>query len=148
MNFLVFHKIFWVSQGFIWDWEKWNSYQNLILALHVKLKLLELGRHLIWKSRQTYPQEFRELIRDNSIDTYAKFSKKVIFLTPWYVHVRVWVRNVSFAENSAYVLNEWSLPWAVLKVSETRFSCQQKARDPFNVSFTKYLQRWCPASLR
>ena len=35
------------------------------------------------------------LSRDHSFSTYAKFSKKLTFLT-----------NVSFSENFAYVLNE------------------------------------------
>ena len=63
------------------------------------------------------------------IITFTKFSEKLTFLTPWYAHhmVRhthrriVWVclailwcayqgvRNVSFSENFANVLNEWSL---------------------------------------
>ena len=49
--------------------------------------------------------------RDYSFSTYAKFSEKRIFLTPWYVHTFVYqgVRNVSFSENFLYVLNEWSL---------------------------------------
>ena len=30
---------------------------------------------------------------DNSFSTLAKFSKKLIFLTPWYAHVRVRIRG-------------------------------------------------------
>ena len=45
---------------------------------------------------------------DHSFSTYAKFSEKQIFFTQWYAHVRVrGVKNVSFSENFAYVLNEW-----------------------------------------
>ena len=40
---------------------------------------------------------------DYSFSTYATFSKKPTFLTPWHV------RNVTFSENVAYVLNEWPL---------------------------------------
>ena len=37
-------------------------------------------------------------IWDHPFSTYAKFSEKLTFLIPW-------VRNVSFSENFAYVLN-------------------------------------------
>ena len=47
--------------------------------------------------------------RAHPLSTYAKFSEKLRFLTPWYAHVRVHqgVRNVSFPESFAYVLNGW-----------------------------------------
>ena len=41
-----------------------------------------------------------------SFNTYAKFSEKLIFVTPWFAHGRV--RNNSFLENFAHVVNEWS----------------------------------------
>ena len=43
-----------------------------------------------------------------SFSTYANFHEKLTFLTPLYAHVRVHigVRNVSFSENFANVLNE------------------------------------------
>ena len=48
------------------------------------------------------------LLRDHSFSTYAKFSEKLIFLTP--IHTRTCayqgIRNVSLSENFAYVLNE------------------------------------------
>ena len=49
-----------------------------------------------------------------SLRTYGKFFEKLTFLAPWYAHVRVRtyrgdVRNVSFSENVAYLVNEWSL---------------------------------------
>ena len=47
------------------------------------------------------------------LSTYAIFSEKLTFLITWYAHVRTWayqgVRNVSFSNNFAYVLNEWPL---------------------------------------
>ena len=46
------------------------------------------------------------LNRDHSFSTYAILSKKLTFLTPSYVHLRV---RVTLSENFAYVLNEWSL---------------------------------------
>ena len=33
------------------------------------------------------------VFKDHSFKTYAKFSKKLTFLTPWYGHVRVRVRG-------------------------------------------------------
>ena len=66
--------------------------------------------------------------RVHPFSTYTKFSEKLTFLTPWYAHIRVRireVRNVSFSENFAYVLNAWSLSSqniflevAILRVSE------------------------------
>ena len=50
------------------------------------------------------------------LSTCAKFSEKLLFLTPWYAHGRVRISgagwgggNVSFSENFAYVLNGWHL---------------------------------------
>ena len=43
---------------------------------------------------------------------YQTFSEKVVFLTPWYTHVTCayqGVRNVTFSENFANVLNELPL---------------------------------------
>ena len=48
--------------------------------------------------------------RDHSFSEHTKFSWKTLFLTPWYVHVRVRVRReemLFFSENFTYVLNEW-----------------------------------------
>ena len=50
------------------------------------------------------------LNRNQSFSTYEKFSEKLTFLTLWYLNVWVrirGVRNVSFPENFAYVLNVW-----------------------------------------
>ena len=48
---------------------------------------------------------------ESSIYYSPKFSEKLTFLTPWYAHVHTCayqgVRNVSFSENFAYVLNGW-----------------------------------------
>ena len=46
------------------------------------------------------------MLRDHLFSTYAKFSEKLIFLIPWYAHVRTW--------KFAYVLNEWSLNFLVI----------------------------------
>ena len=42
------------------------------------------------------------IIGDHSFSTFAKYSEKLTFLTPWYHGVE----NVSFSENFANVLNE------------------------------------------
>ena len=47
-------------------------------------------------------------IRNHSFSTYAKFSEKLTFLTPWY-ETYVWEsggKKWYFSENFAYVLNE------------------------------------------
>ena len=45
--------------------------------------------------------------RGHLFSTYSKFSeKKLLFLTSWYARAYQKVRNVSFSENFAYVLNE------------------------------------------
>ena len=46
---------------------------------------------------------------DHSFSKYAKFAENLTFLTSWYAHVRKGVRNVSFSENCAYILNKLSL---------------------------------------
>ena len=45
---------------------------------------------------------FEALHRGHSFSTYAKFSEKLTFLTPWYEHAR----NFDFSENFASALNE------------------------------------------
>ena len=53
------------------------------------------------------------LLKDHPFSTYAKPSEKLTFLTSWYAHVRTCayqgVRNVSFSESFAYLLNGWTL---------------------------------------
>ena len=77
--------------------------------------------------------QWQSPLRGHPLSMYAKFSKKLPFLTPWYAHVRVriWgVRNVSFSENFAYVLNGWPLT----------VTFQLKYSQELNVipAFTKY----------
>ena len=70
-----------------------------------------------WKKNDLMENKFskvfigsKNLMRGRPCSTYAEFSKKLTFLTPLYALVRTyayqWVRNVSFSENSAYVLDE------------------------------------------
>ena len=37
--------------------------------------------------------ELKKHLWDHSFSTYAKFSEKLTFLTPWYAHVRVHIRG-------------------------------------------------------
>ena len=61
---------------------------------------------------------FQVFHKGSLFSMYAKFSKKLIFLTPWYAHVRTCVyqgeRNVCFSENLAYILNELSFLTCIL----------------------------------
>ena len=50
-------------------------------------------------------KQFIIIIRDHSFSTCTKFSEKPTFLTPWYAQYQG-VRNISFSEYFAYVLNE------------------------------------------
>ena len=61
-------------------------------------------------ARITHLASMVYLIRDHSFTTFANFSGKLTF-TPWYELTCVYqgVRNVSFSENFANVINELSL---------------------------------------
>ena len=54
--------------------------------------------------------------KDYSFSRYAKLSEKLTFFNPWYAQGVRGVRNVSFSENFAYVLNEWSLSSVTLLI--------------------------------
>ena len=58
---------------------------------------------------------------DYSFSTYAKFSKKLTFLIPYQ-------EEISFSENFAYVLNEWTLG---LQVYQKETSVQLFFREFF-----------------
>ena len=55
------------------------------------------GNNFFFSSRFAIPQ------RDHSFSTYARFSEKVTFLTPWYASGG---KKCKFFENIAYALNE------------------------------------------
>ena len=61
-------------------------------------------------------------LRGYPLSTYAKFSEKLTFLTPCAYQG---VRNVSFSENFAYVINGWPLSYLV--GSRNRTSSQRKS---------------------
>ena len=55
-----------------------------------------------------FTNQQRRQLGGHPLSTYANFSEKLTFPTPRYAHVRVrirGVRNVSFSDNFAYVLN-------------------------------------------
>ena len=56
-------------------------------------------------------ETWRRFLRGHSFSTYGIFSEKLTFLTTWYVHTCAYrgVKNLSFSEKSAYVVNGWSL---------------------------------------
>ena len=68
------------------------------------------GSHVV-NGLQPHTIHISNQLRGHPLSTYATFSEKLTFLTPWYAHVRAYqgVRNVSFSENIAYVRNGWSL---------------------------------------
>ena len=55
-------------------------------------------------------KDMHEVVGDHSFSTFANVLKKLSFVTPWYARVCAYqgVRNVSFSENFAYILNDWS----------------------------------------
>ena len=72
--------------------EKSNSDVNLdLFPLALKLLIFIVKKIKKWR-----------YLKDHSFSTSAKFSEKLIFLTPWYAHVK----NASFSKNVAYALNE------------------------------------------
>ena len=75
------------------------------------------------RDQSSFPSRLAIPERGHSFNRYAKFSEKLIFVTPWCAHVCVcviricaWyayvcvsgVRNVSFSKIVAYILHEWS----------------------------------------
>ena len=76
-----------------------TSWMKLSAAIFAKSSLTEA-----WQGLNTPPHG----TWDHSFSAFAKFSEKLIFLTPSYAYVRVRIRgrNVSFPENFTNVLNE------------------------------------------
>ena len=64
-----------------------------------------------------------ECLRDHLFSRYPKFSENVTFLTSWFC-VYQEVKNVSFSESFAYVLNEWSLIWIRIRRRSFEFKCK------------------------
>ena len=63
-----------------------------------------------WDRRGIMDPRAQLLRRDHSFITYAKFFEKLTFLTHFLPPTCVYqgVINISFSENCAYVVNEWS----------------------------------------
>ena len=55
-------------------------------------------------------QHVQNILQGIIFSTYAKFSKKLRFLTPWYAHTCAYqgVRVIIFSENFAYIVKGWS----------------------------------------
>ena len=70
--------------------------------------------HLSMTYGKTTPIYFFKYIllvtKDHSFSTYTKFLEKLTFFTPWYSMYVSFSggKNVTFSENVAYLLNEWS----------------------------------------
>ena len=88
----------------------YNIFKNFIYEI---IECLQYFKLLLFLELLTVVTMSSLTIRNHSFSTYAKFSEKLTFLTPWYPMLRTCacqgVRNVSFSENFAYVLNEWFL---------------------------------------
>ena len=81
------------------------------------------------------------LIWDHSFCMYAKFSEKLTFLTPIRILTYAYqgVRNLSFSENFANVLNEWSLFVIILPyLSVQSFTCNSKPNNMSGVKLIYY----------
>ena len=74
-------------------------------------ELLQFSR-LVCVSHHFFSCKRACFVRGHSLSKHVKFSEKLTFLTPWFAYKRVKyqeLRNVSFLENIAHELNEWSL---------------------------------------
>ena len=81
-----------------------NSQENTCVRDSVFLWILWNFQEHLFLQNTCFSHE-----RDNSFITFAKFSEKLTFLTPWYTHVSSYQGvNVSFPEKFANVVNEWS----------------------------------------
>ena len=113
----VHFKDFW-SHTLEW-WER----INMINIIHFLQCLLIW----VWNINETWVYPF---------STYAKFSEKLTFLTPWCAYQGV--RNVSFSENFAYVLNGWSPYLRILMFDNNSY---QKASFIFLPLFIHFFRR-------
>ena len=90
-------------------WEPWRSSHEQQVWFYF---WLFLSFPVCWLLVKSSVNKSAHPIRDHSFSTYAKFSEKTNVSYPL-IRTRTCayqgVRNVSFSENFAYVLNEWSL---------------------------------------
>ena len=70
---------------------------------------------------------------------YAKFSEKQRFITPWsHTYVCLWgVRNFSFSEIFANVLNKWCIKSIPCKLLAVNFRCHCVFLQTFNLFLPK-----------
>ena len=108
-----------LAKNFLNDWAVvWVlicTVHLIVCSYHVTYAFLICTVHLIVCSYHVTHVDslFWRFEREHLFSTYAKFSEKLIFLNPRTCAYQG-VRNVSFSENFAYVLNEWS---------QTKISC-------------------------
>ena len=93
---------------------------------------------------------------NHPFSTYAKCSEEITFLNPWCLNLRVCIRgikNVSFPNNFAYVLNGWShrkiLEWeteiirkSFEKLNSSKFSNMQIRVPEISKNVLKSLLVW------
>ena len=63
--------------------------RNGLEKSEIKVWEIPVNYCTFWTALKSYKYK----IGDHSFSTYAKFSEKLIFLTPWYAHVRVRIRG-------------------------------------------------------
>ena len=86
--------------NFHFDWKMKKligHYRCHIVLLSVEIINLQLIRKLIILVSQAINNEWDAwlvAIRGHPLSTYAKYSEKLAFLTPWYAHVRVRIREL------------------------------------------------------
>ena len=100
LSLLILSKII----NFYFLWNNQNTCCFLMNSGRIHLNSLNI-RSEIWR-----PSLNVWSLREHSFNTFAKFSEKLTILTRAYLEARY----VSFAEDSANILNEWSLKktWA------------------------------------
>ena len=67
-----------------------------LVFIHLDMCLFDvllLQKQPPWKFLRTFWRSQKNLRRDHSFSTYAKFSEKLTFLAPWYAHVRVRIKG-------------------------------------------------------
>ena len=71
----------------------YKAVAKFLLLLLINLHLLILGDDKFWRFSMKFISMIMISLWDHPFSTYAKFSEKLTFLTPWYTHVRVRIRG-------------------------------------------------------
>ena len=102
---------------YVWCFQaSFNLYYNIFMKINL-LRVMYMVQVYLGPCHESFWRtvdgcNFIVIIWGHSFSTYGKFSKeKKTFLTHWKTRrcAYQWVRNVTFSENFAYVLNEWLL---------------------------------------